>query len=138
MQIFGVIRRESLRRTGLMRNFYGTDKLILAELALLGPFARVDEKLYLKRVHPGMSWALSVAEQRSWSGGETPIYSKRLRQLAAFSSAPFGKSLSMAKTGTCLAMVLLLGFKGLIRILTRDRFKHKARITAWRHRLGSA
>jgi hypothetical protein len=121
-----------------MRNFYGTDKLILAELALLGPFAHVDEKLYMKRVHPGMSWALPVAEQRSWSGGKTLMYSKRLRQLAAFSSAPYGKSLSMAEIGACLAMVLLLAFKGLIRILTRDRSKHEAQIAAWRQRLGSA
>ena len=47
----GVIRREALLRTSGYGNYFGADKVILAELALLGRFHHVDEELFAKRVH---------------------------------------------------------------------------------------
>jgi glycosyltransferase involved in cell wall biosynthesis len=132
MHIFGVIRRQALARTGLQRNFYGTDKLILAELALLGRFMQIREKLYLKRFHGDMSWILSIAERRNWSNSFDAAYSLRLRQLAAFSSAPVGKGLSAAEIAACLGIVSLLGPKVVIKALRGYERQRKAQTTPWR------
>jgi hypothetical protein len=48
----GVIRSEALLRTSGYGNYFGADKVILAELALLGRFHHVDKELFAKRVHP--------------------------------------------------------------------------------------
>jgi glycosyltransferase involved in cell wall biosynthesis len=115
-QIFGVIRREALARTGLVRDFYGADKLILAELALLGRFAQIREKLFIKR----------------WSNSTDNAYSLRLRQLAAFSSAPFGKGLSAVGIGACLGMVSLLGPKVILSSLMGEARRQELLSRPWR------
>ena len=48
---FGVIRREVLKRTGLVRPFVSSDVTLLAELAMLGQWHEVPERLFLRRVH---------------------------------------------------------------------------------------
>ena len=47
--MFGVIRREILQQTSLLPNFAGSDRPMLAELALLGRFRCANERLFLKR-----------------------------------------------------------------------------------------
>jgi glycosyltransferase involved in cell wall biosynthesis len=51
--IFGVIRAEALANTSLHLPYAGSDKALLAELALKGPFAYVKEPLFIHRDHPG-------------------------------------------------------------------------------------
>lgn len=63
-KIYGLIRRETLAATGLYRPFYGTDALILADLALQGPFAQVDEPLFLPRINRATQ-SLSQAKVRN-------------------------------------------------------------------------
>ncbi|MEM9683944.1 MAG: glycosyltransferase family A protein, partial [Pseudomonadota bacterium] len=53
--MYGVMRREALNQTSLFRSFYGSDKVFLAEMALLGKFHHVREVLFLKRYHSEMS-----------------------------------------------------------------------------------
>ncbi len=66
--IFGLIRRDALFGTRLFRDFYGADKVLLAELALAGPFALVDEPLWLRRCHRNTSTRnRSRVSQRIWS-----------------------------------------------------------------------
>lgn len=50
-EIFGLARREALARTMGHRPFRGTDIALIAELALLGPFVRLDEPLFVHREH---------------------------------------------------------------------------------------
>ncbi len=47
--VYGVIRRESLKQTSLLRNIFGPDHLLLAELALKGAFAQVPAPLFYRR-----------------------------------------------------------------------------------------
>ena len=47
--LYGVIRREVLARTGKARNIWGFDNALLAELALRGSFAQIDEPLFYRR-----------------------------------------------------------------------------------------
>jgi glycosyltransferase involved in cell wall biosynthesis len=132
MPIFGVIRRRALARTRLQQDFYGSDKLVLAELALLGRFAQIREKLYMKRFHQDMSWALSIPDRRKWSNNAGTAYSLRLRQLAAFSRAPLGKGLSNASMGVCLGMVSLLGPKVMVASLMGGARKQERETLPWR------
>lgn len=53
--IFGLIRVEALRQTGLIGNYVASDENLLAELALLGPIRQVPEPLFLRRDHDGTS-----------------------------------------------------------------------------------
>ncbi len=49
--VFGVMRAHVLRQTGLIGPFVASDRVLLAELALHGPFVAVPEPLFLHREH---------------------------------------------------------------------------------------
>ena len=49
---FGVIRTSSLRRTPILGNFIGADKVLVAELGLMGRIYEIPEYLWFRRVHP--------------------------------------------------------------------------------------
>lgn len=67
-EIYGVMRKDKLDRTLLHGPFRGGDKTLLAEMSLLGKFRRVEEPLFLRRVHESMSGMLSGNAKRSHSG----------------------------------------------------------------------
>jgi glycosyltransferase involved in cell wall biosynthesis len=52
---YGVIRSEALRHTRMMGTYFASDLVLLAELALLGKFVEVPERLLAIRLHPGSS-----------------------------------------------------------------------------------
>jgi glycosyltransferase involved in cell wall biosynthesis len=56
VQCFGVIRRDAFLRTSGHGNYWGADKVFLAELALQGRFLQVREQLFAQRVHDGCSY----------------------------------------------------------------------------------
>jgi glycosyltransferase involved in cell wall biosynthesis len=53
--VFGLIRTDVLRRTALIGNYPGSDKVLLAELALHGCFSEIPERLFLRRDHENTS-----------------------------------------------------------------------------------
>lgn len=54
-EVFGLIRRGALARTGLMGNYAHGDGVLLAQLGLCGRFRELPERLFFSRVHPGRS-----------------------------------------------------------------------------------
>jgi glycosyltransferase involved in cell wall biosynthesis len=48
---FGIIRRDVLLRTSLVQPFVSSDVTLLVELALLGQWHEVPERLFLRRIH---------------------------------------------------------------------------------------
>ena len=50
---YGVIRTDVLRRTALKGSYHHSDRTIVAELVLHGPFYQVPEWLFFRREHPG-------------------------------------------------------------------------------------
>jgi len=66
--VCGVIRRDALRKTRLIRGFNGSDNVLLVELALLGDFAQVPGFLFERRDHDGSSLNAnaSAAEVAQW------------------------------------------------------------------------
>ena len=65
-QIFGIIRRHALCRSSLIKSYYGSDKAVLAELALMGRFHQVEDQLFAKRCHSEMSFSLSPQQKARW------------------------------------------------------------------------
>jgi glycosyltransferase involved in cell wall biosynthesis len=57
LAVFGLIRRDALARTGLIRPYQASDLSLLYDLAVLGPFVEVPERLFVKRRHAGRSTA---------------------------------------------------------------------------------
>lgn len=55
LQVFGLIRTDILRRTPRIGSFVSSDRTLLAELALYGPFYEVPEFLFTRRIHPQSS-----------------------------------------------------------------------------------
>jgi len=53
--IFGVMRLDVLRRTGLQGNYADSDRVLLAEMSLHGPFHRIDRTLFFRRDHESRS-----------------------------------------------------------------------------------
>ncbi len=82
-EIFGVIRSDVLRRTGLHGNYYGSDKVLLAELSLLGPFRLLPDVLLYRRCHERQSSVLTTDQKGSWigSGKRQGWLSLRLRKV---------------------------------------------------------
>jgi len=54
-QIYGVIRKSALDRTGPMGNYVNGDGVLLANLALYGPYHKVPEYLFFSRRHSAQS-----------------------------------------------------------------------------------
>jgi glycosyltransferase involved in cell wall biosynthesis len=50
--IYGLMRADALRRTGLLRGFPQGDIPLVAELALYGTFYEIPEVLFFRRFHP--------------------------------------------------------------------------------------
>ncbi len=49
--VFGVVRRSVLARTRLIGSFLASDRCLIAELALYGPFHEIPERLFVRRRH---------------------------------------------------------------------------------------
>ncbi|MDB5103904.1 MAG: glycosyl transferase, family 2 [Fibrobacteres bacterium] len=95
--IFGVIRTRLLRRTGLMGDFVGSDRNLLAELALYGPFHEIPGFLFLRRDHPGTSTRQfpSAKDRRVWfnanhSGGNYPTLTRAIGYWKSIARVPLG------------------------------------------------
>lgn len=67
-EIFGLIRSDALRKTVLMESYYGSDKVLLAELSLIGRFHMIPETLLSRRCHENQSSRLSTKRKGTWIG----------------------------------------------------------------------
>lgn len=70
--IFGVFRRDLLARSTLHRPYYGSDRALLAEMAILGKFHRVEQAVFYNREHEERSINIDDKLQRSaWQTGRS-------------------------------------------------------------------
>lgn len=69
--IFGVFRRANLARSTLHRPYYGSDRAVLAEAAIMGKFLRVEHAVFYNREHQQRSINIDDKVQRSlWQTGQ--------------------------------------------------------------------
>lgn len=64
-EIFAVMRLDALKSTGLHRPYYGSDKMLLAEMALRGQLLDLPDPLFLWRRHHSQSMWVGGAGQRA-------------------------------------------------------------------------
>lgn len=70
--IFGLYRMDLLKRTTLHRSYYGSDRALLAEVALLGSCLMVPEAIFFNREHPDRSINIKDLAVRSrWQNGKS-------------------------------------------------------------------
>lgn len=63
-EIFGLIRREALNKTDLHQSYRGSDRALLAELAMLGKFVHIPEARLYNRDHPKRSIRMDDRNER--------------------------------------------------------------------------
>jgi glycosyltransferase involved in cell wall biosynthesis len=131
--MFGVIRREALRRTQLLPNFAGSDRAMLAELALLGRFRSVPDRLFLKRFHADASWALNQRELKGFLSTDGRAYSRRARQIKVYFAAPSGKPIGIVTKAMCTALVVAHCARVTTQTLVRKEARNAAYGTVWRN-----
>ena len=121
--LFGVIRTEALRRTSLIRGYYGSDRSLLAELVLQGPFHQVRERLYINRFHRRASRLLSRSDQQRWIGAVGSGSHPKLQQSLDLLRAPMRAGLGPMETAGCVGVAL--------RHLGRRHVGRMARRAGW-------
>jgi glycosyltransferase involved in cell wall biosynthesis len=129
--MFGVVRREILQKTSLLPNFAGSDRAMLAELALLGRFRCANERLFFKRFHANVSWALSQQELKSFLSTDGIRYSRRLRQIKAFFGAPSGKPISILSKSACFMLVAAHSAKTTLQLVGQNDPRRAAHGYGW-------
>jgi glycosyltransferase involved in cell wall biosynthesis len=68
--IFGLMRSDMLRKTGLQNLYYGTDRALLAEMAILGKIGVAEQATFFSREHSARSVNLESNLQRAvWHNG---------------------------------------------------------------------
>lgn len=68
-ELLGVIRSSALRKVARYGQYRGADNVMLTELAMQGPFLRVDEPLFLNREHTGrFSASVTIDQHAEWFG----------------------------------------------------------------------
>jgi glycosyltransferase involved in cell wall biosynthesis len=98
---FGVMRREAMGRTGLIRSYISSDVTFLAQMAALGTFELVGDRLFRRRIHESSSrqGRTTTAEIAKWfdpaaKGAPTLV---RLRLLGRTTRALVGTTGSMPR-----------------------------------------
>lgn len=129
--MFGVVPRHILQQTSLLPNFSGSDRAMLAELALLGRFKCASKRLFYKRFHANVSWALSQDELKSFLSTDGKRYSRRLRQMKAYFGSPMGKPIDLMSKSVCLAAAAVHSAKVAVQSLSRGDPRRAAHGYGW-------
>jgi len=111
------------------------DRAMLAELALLGRFKSVPHRLFLKRFHAGVSWALDQKELKGFLSTDGKAYSRRARQIHAYFNVPAGKPVAVTTKSACTALVAVHCVKTAMQALARKDAHSAAHGNVWRRRL---
>jgi glycosyltransferase involved in cell wall biosynthesis len=106
--------------------------VMLAELALLGRFRAVPERLFMKRFHASASWALNQRELKTFLSTDGETYSRRVRQLKAYFSASAGKPIKPLSKATCFALVAAHSVKVAAQAMARKEAHNADLGSVWR------
>jgi glycosyltransferase involved in cell wall biosynthesis len=107
VEIFGLMRRSALMRTSLHGAFGGSDKVLLAQMALLGPFWLGSEVLLSRRCHPKQFSANGSGDHRvHWfCGRRESLLKQQLRLLIAYCRTACMYDLTPRQRAICMAAI---------------------------------
>jgi hypothetical protein len=104
------VRSDVLKQTPLIGNYVDSDRVLLANLALLGRFHEVPEHLFVHRVHLGSS---------------VGVYDSRQTRTAWFDPSRAGKP----------AFPYTRQFFAYLSVIRRSPLRWRDRVSCWRHML---
>jgi len=123
VEVYGLIRRSAMKRTSLLGHFSGSDKVFLAQLALLGPYWLGSEVLFYRRCHAEQFSSNTSGGYRAiwYSGRKDSLLAQQLKLLHAYCRSANMYKLSVANRSRCfLAIARRSLFRGhQLRRLTR-------------------
>jgi hypothetical protein len=61
--LFGVARRSALARTRGWGSFASADRVLVSEIALQGQIHEIAEELFIRRLHPDISWTMATTDR---------------------------------------------------------------------------
>ena len=107
VEIFGLMRRSMLLRTPLQGPFCGANKVVLAQMSLLGPFWLGQETLFFRRCHAQQfSAAISGAYRAMWfSGRRDTIFYQQIKLLLAYCRVVNATELTVRQRRICLRAI---------------------------------
>jgi glycosyltransferase involved in cell wall biosynthesis len=107
VEIFGLMRRSMLLRTPPHGPFGGADKVVLAQMSLLGRFWLGQETLFFRRCHAQQfSASVSGAYRAMWfSGRRDSMFTQQIRLLLAYCRALYTTELTTRQRYTCLRAI---------------------------------
>ena len=111
---FGLIRSQALRKTRLMMNFYGAEKVMMGELSLLGKSFMIPELLFSQRVHREASSNLgsgAAQQELTATHARMPFPSTRISILLAHMGAIRHTGTSMPEQVKCYASLVRYVFQ---------------------------
>ena len=75
--VFGLVRREALAKTRLIGAYVGSDRVLLAQLGLIGRFVEISDELFIHREHSARSTrSIPLRQRAQWF--DTRLSSKRV------------------------------------------------------------
>ena len=94
-------------QTRLLDSYYGSDTVMLTELALIGRFKTIDEVQFLRRIHPGSSFYLTRGDQQEFAApGQRRAPPGRLfLSLECARAVMRAKELTVRQKAGCLAII---------------------------------
>ena len=130
--LYGLIRMDVLRRTHLLASYHGSDRALLAELALYGRIRETRDTLWSSREHPDRSVYVrsTVAGWDRPDGHRVPIHlviARHMMRIIARSPLSVAERLRcgavlavrVAERSPSLAPIFALELKDAIRTITR-------------------
>lgn len=109
--IFGLMRADALRRTRLIDGFIASDVVLFAELAMLGEFCEVPDRLLLRRIHSGASRKANPTTRQAtaWFDPEraraTLVLPRDLRLTVEYARSVHHMPLPVAERLACYARI---------------------------------
>ncbi|MGH8730028.1 MAG: glycosyltransferase family 2 protein [Burkholderiales bacterium] len=102
-EYYGVMRRDVLKQTSLNLRFPGSDKVLLAELAVLGPFVQIPEYLFLRGVHAEQYFQVAKSRKmrETWMDTKAKLTFPELQVFAGYCKAAWSVPLSLRNRARC-------------------------------------
>lgn len=106
-EIFALIRREAMLSTYPKGAYYGSDKVMLAQLSLLGRFVEVPEVQFFRRAHHGNSTNMTVRARESWSRAAKTHWKlpTQFPCLVGYTNAVLTSSILLPERVRCLGVI---------------------------------
>jgi glycosyltransferase involved in cell wall biosynthesis len=119
--VYGLMRRDQILQTGLHRSFFGSDKPLLAEMALFGRFYIAPGRLFKKRMHTGMTSVMSGGKLQNKIDPSVKLNSLQVVKLKAYLGILAQAQLTPLERAACYAYLGLYSASAAVPEMLRYR-----------------